>query len=73
MPVEPGDVLEKAHPFKAHSVQARLVVTPATVSFLQSAQEVNFQFYTSDKDYYGFVVSLPTDRNQIADFAAACK
>jgi hypothetical protein len=73
MVVEPGDVLEKTHPIQTHSVQARLSVSPAMISFLQSAQEINMQFYTSPRDYYGFVMTLPTKRTQIADFAAACK
>jgi hypothetical protein len=73
MAVAPEDVLEKTHSFKTHSVQVRLALKPAMVSFLQSAQEVNLQFYTSDKDYYGFVMTLPTDRTEINDFASACK
>jgi hypothetical protein len=73
MAIAPGDVVEKPHAFNAHSVQAELAMTPAMVSFLQTAEELNFQFYLNDKDYYGFVVALPTVRSEIADFAAACK
>ena len=58
---------------KAHSIQTRLLVKPEVISFLQSAQEINVQFYTSDKDYYGFVMGLPADRTQVAEFAGACK
>jgi hypothetical protein len=73
MTIDPEDVLNQPHSVKTHSVEAKLVVKPAMVSFLQSAQEVNLQFYTSDKDYYGFVMVLPPDRTQIAEFARACK
>jgi hypothetical protein len=72
MPIDPGDVLEKPQPSKTHSMRVRLAVKPAVISFLQAAMEINLQFYTSDKDYYGFVMPLPADRTEIADFAAAC-
>jgi hypothetical protein len=73
MAIDPGDIIDQPHPVKIHSVETKLTVKPAMVSFLQSAQEINLQFYTSDKDYYGFVMILPPDRTQIAEFAKACK
>jgi len=73
MAIGPADILERPHPVAAHSVQAKLAMTAAVISFIQSAKELNLQFYTSDKDWYGFVVTLPEDRSEIADFATACK
>ena len=73
MPIVPQDVLEKPHLFNKHSVQTRLAVEPALIPFLTSAKEINFQFYISDKDYYGFVMPLPADRSEINDFSTACK
>jgi hypothetical protein len=73
MEINPADILDQPHAIKTHSVETKIAVKPAMVSFLQSAQEINLQFYTSDKDYYGFVMTLPSDRTQIAEFARACK
>jgi hypothetical protein len=73
MPVAPGDILERPRAIKTHSIQTKLIVRPPVIPFLQSAQEINVQFYTSDKDYYGFVMTLPTDRTEITEFAQACK
>jgi hypothetical protein len=73
MAIDASDVLVQPHSVKTHSVETTLNVKAAMVSFLQSAQEINLQFYTSDKDYYGFVMTLPTDRTEIAEFAKACK